>query len=60
MKCLSCDCILSDREATRKSLNTGEFIDLCNNCFSSIEDEVISDVPIETVEIINEEYNEFC
>lgn len=33
MKCLSCDVILTDREATRKYPHIDEYIDLCNNCF---------------------------
>lgn len=32
MKCLSCDDILTDREATRKYAGTDIFLDLCNNC----------------------------
>jgi hypothetical protein len=40
MKCLSCDCILSDFEATRKSAVTGQYIDLCNTCFKPIENSV--------------------
>ena len=37
MRCLSCNKILSDREATRKYLSTAEFIDLCDNCISYID-----------------------
>ena len=33
MRCVSCDEVLSDYEATRKNLNN-EFITLCNNCLS--------------------------
>lgn len=40
MKCLSCDVILSDAEATRKSEVTNDFFDLCNNCFSYIEEDL--------------------
>ncbi len=40
MRCLSCDVILSDFEATRKYSKSGEFVDLCNKCFSTIEDDV--------------------
>ena len=40
MKCLSCDVILSDFEATRKSEVTNEFFDLCNHCFSYIEEDL--------------------
>lgn len=35
MKCLACDKILSDFEATRRYSSEGEFIDLCNHCFHS-------------------------
>ena len=30
MKCAACDCILSDREATRKG-PSGEFLELCDH-----------------------------
>lgn len=40
MKCLSCDKVLSNKEATRKSALTGEFIDLCDDCFSTIAENV--------------------
>ena len=40
MRCLSCNKILSDFEATRKSANTGEYLDLCNHCFSDIQYDV--------------------
>lgn len=36
MKCLSCDCILTDREAVRKYTN-GTFLDLCDDCYEPIE-----------------------
>lgn len=40
MKCLACDNPLSDREASRKSLNTGEYLDLCDTCLESIAEYV--------------------
>lgn len=40
MKCLSCDSILSDREATRKYAGTNEYLDLCNHC---IKDSCLTD-----------------
>ena len=40
MKCLACDKILSDFESTRRSLISGEFMDLCNTCYTNIEDDV--------------------
>ena len=36
MRCLACNCNLSDFESTRKNAFTGEYTDLCNQCFSSI------------------------
>lgn len=32
MRCLSCNTALNDREATRKSSVTGQYIDLCDDC----------------------------
>ena len=43
MICLACNKILSDREASRKSSNTGEHIDLCDECFEPIRKEVFSE-----------------
>ena len=39
MKCLCCDKILSDSEATRKYPDTNTFLDTCNGCISA------SDIP---------------
>ena len=33
MRCRSCNVELNDFEATRKEVNTGAFVDLCNHCF---------------------------
>lgn len=40
MRCLSCNCVLTDFEATRKGANTGDFIDLCNRCFKSVAEDM--------------------
>ena len=40
MRCLSCNDVLSDREATRRIKSTGEFLDFCDTCYSSIKEEV--------------------
>lgn len=37
MRCLSCNRVLTDFEATRKSATSGEFIDLCNHCYADIQ-----------------------
>jgi len=42
MKCLACDEILTDQEATRKN-SSGEFVDICFKCFPievNIKDEL--------------------
>jgi hypothetical protein len=42
MRCLSCNKVLSGREATRKSTVSGMYYDLCDRCFSTIADQVTS------------------
>lgn len=39
MRCKACNRALSDFESTRKSTETGEFIDLCNWCYGCISKE---------------------
>jgi len=39
MKCLACDKVLSEFESTRRSLMSGDFMDLCNKCYSNIEED---------------------
>ena len=41
MRCVACNKLLSDFESTRKSVTTGEYLDLCNHCFHTIQ----SDAP---------------
>lgn len=41
MRCLSCNCELTDFEATRKYAGTTDFVDLCNNCFNEIALDVL-------------------
>ena len=36
MRCLACNCCLSDYEATRKGAESLEFVDLCDKCFEHI------------------------
>jgi hypothetical protein len=33
---------LSDYEATRKSVTTGDFLDMCNKCYGTISGEVLA------------------
>ena len=36
MKCQACDEILSDFEATRKQIETNQYLELCNHCLMMI------------------------
>lgn len=38
MRCTACNKNLSDYETTRKHAFTGEYLDLCNECFREVED----------------------
>lgn len=40
MRCYCCDKLLSDFESTRKSVNTGEYLDMCNKCYSTIKEDL--------------------
>jgi hypothetical protein len=42
MRCRSCDEALTDYESTRKSLATGEYINLCRGCFDTIKGECLA------------------
>lgn len=42
MRCRCCDKKLSDFEATRKHITTGEYLDMCNKCYSTIDKQVLS------------------
>jgi len=42
MRCYCCNAELSDFEATRKSIVSGDYLDMCNECFHTISDDVDS------------------
>lgn len=59
MHCSCCDRLLNDYESTRKSKTTGEYLDICNKCYTSIAYDVPSvardnlepnDIPDEEIE----------
>jgi len=61
MRCKACDKSLTDYESTRKSMTTGEFLDLCNDCYKFIKEDVyVIDNPdnmdINDVIDINDDY----
>jgi hypothetical protein len=40
MRCQACNKALNDFESTRKSITTGEYVDLCNHCFHDVENDI--------------------
>lgn len=40
MRCYCCNSLLSDFESTRRSATTGDFLDMCNDCYYTIKDDV--------------------
>lgn len=37
MRCVTCNKLLNDYESTRKVANTGEYLDMCQDCYNSME-----------------------
>ena len=44
MRCSCCDRLLNDFESTRKSQSTGEYLDMCNKCYSLVQQDVKTDI----------------
>jgi hypothetical protein len=44
MRCYCCDKNLNDYESTRKSVSSGEYLDMCNKCYSTVSDDLLSEV----------------
>jgi len=42
MRCHCCNKILSDFEATRKSVHTNEYLDMCNKCYATVSDDLLT------------------
>ena len=42
MHCRSCDTLLTDFETSRRSLVTGEYIEICQQCFQSIKGDCLA------------------
>ena len=38
MRCLACNVMLSDFEATRKYAESGKYVDICNSCLHTVPD----------------------
>jgi hypothetical protein len=39
MRCVACDKIMTDYELTKKFSNSGEFVDMCNECSRFLADD---------------------
>lgn len=55
MRCYCCNKALSDYEATRRSVTTGNFLDMCNKCYSSVSGEILA---MERVDLRHEDEDE--
>jgi hypothetical protein len=40
MRCKACDKALSDFESTRKYPESNEYVDLCNVCYATIQEDI--------------------
>jgi len=58
IRCYSCDCNLSDFESTRKSKTTGEYLDLCEDCFSTVAEDFITTEEQLELNLVEAELNE--
>ena len=55
MKCYCCDKILSTQESVRRFKETGAFVDMCNTCLSTIDDEI---EVVDSPHLSDDEYDE--
>lgn len=44
MRCSCCNRLLNDFEATRKSKVTGEYLDMCNKCYGTVQQDLATDI----------------
>lgn len=42
-RCYCCDKVLNPFEMTRKSVTSGDYIGMCNKCYSTIKEDLISE-----------------
>lgn len=55
MRCKACDRLLTDYEATRKLPDTEDYLDLCNECYSYIAEEVFTVDRTDLKDLVDEE-----
>ena len=44
MRCTCCNRNLNDFESTRKSKTTGDYLDMCNKCYSEVQEDLDTDI----------------
>ena len=44
MRCCACDRNLNNFESTRKNKTTGDYLDLCNKCYSTVQQDLSTDI----------------
>lgn len=42
MKCRACDVILTPRESVRRVKSSNEYLDLCDHCYNTIAEDVVT------------------
>ena len=52
MHCRACDALLSDREITLKCKTTGEYLDLCSECYLHSQEALYEAFSENSVEIV--------
>ena len=40
MRCVACNVILTTQESTQKFVGSGDYVDMCNKCLSTIDEDV--------------------
>lgn len=59
MRCVACNRILNDFEATRRHVETGEFADICNTCSEELELNLIGREDLNPYDDYVEEFDDF-
>lgn len=59
MRCTCCDKNLNDFESTRKHAETGEYLDICNQCIAFIDIPTTTRSDLEPTEQIDMDDDEF-
>lgn len=51
MRCKACDVLLAEHELKRKGTFTGEYMDLCDHCYETIQDDMDVGEDLEVLEM---------